>query len=182
MSVQKEKFKDELIIALTPFIQPEFVEAVKAKITILTHGYDISKAENEIIVYEGDVNERIVKRYLMAKTAQGLSKRTIEYYQQTLELFFGEIQKPFSQITADDIRYWIALKLSRDGVSKVGVNRKRDPLVLKGWFLMMMMMISFLRNLLLHPPRELRPQLDTKLVYMKLLRMWYRNLFLNPTI
>lgn len=125
MNDQKEKFRDELIIALTPFIQPGCIEAVKAKITILTHGYEISKAENEIVVYEGDVNERIVKRYLMAKTAQGLSKRTIEYYQQTLELFFGEIQKPFSQITADDIRYWIALKLSRDGISKTGANNYR---------------------------------------------------------
>lgn len=125
MNDQKERFKDELIIALTPFIQPECIEAAKAKITIMTHGYEISKAENEIIVYEGDVNERIVKRYLMAKTAQGLSKRTIEYYQQTLELFFGEIQKPFSQITADDIRYWIALKLSRDGISKTGANNYR---------------------------------------------------------
>lgn len=125
MSDQKENFRDELIIALTPFLQPEYIEAVKAKITILTHGYEISKAENEIVVYEGDVNERIIKRYLMAKTAQGLSKRTIEVYQQGLELFFGEVQKPFSQITADDIRYWIALKLSRDGVSKTGVNNYR---------------------------------------------------------
>lgn len=125
MSDQKEKIKDELIIALTPFLQPEYIEAVKAKITILMHGYEINQAENEIVVYEGDVNERIIKRYLMAKTAQGLSKRTIEVYQLGLELFFGEVQKPFSQITADDIRYWIALKLSRDGVSKTGVNNYR---------------------------------------------------------
>ena len=125
MSDQKEKFRDELIIALTPLIQPGCIEVARAKITILTHGYEISKSENEIVVYEGDVNERIVKRYLMAKMAQGLSKRTIEYYQQTLELFFGEIQKPFSQITADDIRYWIALKLSRDEITKTSANNYR---------------------------------------------------------
>ena len=176
MSDQKEKFKDELIIALTPFIQPEFVEAVKAKITILTHGYDISKAENEIIVYEGDVNERIVKRYLMAKTAQGLSKRTIEYYQQTLELFFGEIQKPFSQITADDIRYWIALKLSRDGVSKTGVNNYRRNI--SAFFTWLQKEEILLKN----PMNKVPPLKETKkkkhafeLIDLELIRMGCRD-------
>lgn len=125
MSDQRENFMNELIVSLTPLLRPEDVETAKLKIQILTHKYEISKAQNEIIVYEGDVNERIIRRYIVAKTAQGLSKRTIEYYQQSLELFFREVQKPFSQITADDIRYWIAIKLTRDGTTKTGVNNYR---------------------------------------------------------
>lgn len=128
------QFQDELILSLMPCLSPDAIEQAKMRIQIITHKYEISKAQNEIVIYEGNVNEQIIRRYLMAKTAQGLSKRSIQYYKLTLDLFFRDVQKPYTQVTADDVRYWIAVKIQRDGLSKTGANNYRRNLsAFYGW-------------------------------------------------
>ena len=57
------KFEDELIIALMPYIKSESMQAVKMQIQMVTHNYDIRKAEMELAVYEGDINEAMIKRF-----------------------------------------------------------------------------------------------------------------------
>lgn len=104
------KFEDELIIALMPYIKSESMQAAKMQIQMVTHNYDIRKAEMELAVYEGDINEAMIKRFAMAKIAAGLSQRTIKYYVLTTKKFFEEMKKPYSQITPDDIRYYLAIK------------------------------------------------------------------------
>ena len=113
------KFEDELIIALMPYIKSESMQAAKMQIQMVTHNYEIRKAEMELAIYEGDINENMIKRFAMAKMAAGLSQRTIQYYVLTVKKFFAEMQKPYNQITADDVRYYLALKVQRDGCTKV---------------------------------------------------------------
>lgn len=119
------KFEDELIIALMPYIKSESMQAVKMQIQMVTHNYDIRKAEMELTVYEGDINEAMIKRFAMAKIAAGLSQRTIKYYVLTTKKFFEEMKKPYSQITPDDIRYYLAIKVQRDGCTNVTANNER---------------------------------------------------------
>lgn len=119
------KFEDELIIALMPYIKSESLQAAKMQIQMVTHNYDIRKAEMELAVYEGDINEAMIKRFTMAKIAAGLSQRTIKYYVLTTKKFFEEMKKPYSQITPDDIRYYLAIKVQRDGCTNVTANNER---------------------------------------------------------
>ena len=88
----------------------------------------LRKQETELIPYEGDVNIEILKRFLMAKTARGLSKRTLELYKNSISMTLAKIGKPYSQVTADDIRLYLAIRVNRDGVSKTCANNERRNL------------------------------------------------------
>ena len=123
-----ENVFNELIYAISPYIQNNDLSDVRMRLSIVLSKYDIAKRETEIVPYEGDVNEQMLKRFLMAKTARGLSKRTLNYYRTSITLILARIGKPYTQVTADDIRLYMALRVNRDGVSKTCVNNERRNL------------------------------------------------------
>lgn len=123
-----ENLITELAFAVAPFIRNEDLSDVRMRMSIVLSKYDIKKAETEVIPYEGDVNDTILKRFLMAKTARGLSKRTLAYYKNSIRMTLAMIGKPYSQVTADDIRLYLALRVNRDGVSKTCANNERRNL------------------------------------------------------
>ena len=79
-----ENLITELTFAVAPYIRNEDLSDTRMRMSIVLSKYDIKKAETEIVPYEGDVNETILKRFLMAKTARGLSKRTLQYYRNSI--------------------------------------------------------------------------------------------------
>lgn len=123
-----ENVFNELIYAISPYIQNNDLSDVRMRLSIVLSKYDIAKRETEIVPYEGDVNEQILKRFLIAKTARGLSKKTLNYYRTSITLILARIGKPYTQVTADDIRLYMALRVNRDGVSKTCVNNERRNL------------------------------------------------------
>lgn len=120
----REDLENELIVALTPLLKPEDVQAAKLKICMVVNKYDIQLAETSLTVWDGDRNEVILKRFIMAKVAQGCSPRTIHFYTTSVRKVLLMIGKPYDEVTADDIRYWMAIRVQRDGVSKVTVNNE----------------------------------------------------------
>lgn len=94
------------------------VTEIKNQLYILLREYSIQKASTELTVYEGDVNEKILQRYIMSKTIQGCTKRTIKCYTYSIQHFIEFIGKPVTEITEDDVRYFLAKKRTVDKVSK----------------------------------------------------------------
>lgn len=130
----KKRLEDELIIALTPYIKDISGQDLRMRIEMVLAGYDVAKAERALTVYEGDINENILKRFLSAKIAQGCSKRTIEFYKNSLTSSLEKIGKPYMDITADDIRLYIAFRIHKDQVSKTTANNERRNLsAFYGW-------------------------------------------------
>ena len=124
----RRMLETELINSLLPYLMPEKVEDAKMRITMALNGYDIRKEETDLIVYEGDINEQILKRFLMAKIARGCSPRTIQYYRNSISKSLQVIGKPYNQIMADDIRVYLACRVHRDGVTKTTANNERRNL------------------------------------------------------
>ena len=125
----KGEFANELSIALTPLMKDEVnIQDLKMRIDMVLVNYDITKAERALTVYQGDVNDMILKRFLAAKVAQGCSRRTIEYYRNSISATLARIGKPYTDITADDIRLYLAVRIQRDGVSKTTGNNERRNL------------------------------------------------------
>lgn len=124
----RKQLEEDLIVALSPYITKAAISDVKLTITMILSKYDISKAETALIVYNGDLNEQIVKRFLAAKIAQGCSGRTIAYYKDTTSKILETIGKVYSDITADDIRAYIATRIYRDQVTKTTTNNERRVL------------------------------------------------------
>ncbi len=124
----KKQLTDELIIALMPFIQPTYTDDASMAITMVLNDYSISQEERSLVLYEEDETELVFRRFLAAKVAKGCSPRTVGYYKDSVSKALRIIGKPYDQVTADDIRYYLAMRVQRDGISKTSANNERRNL------------------------------------------------------
>lgn len=124
----KDQLENDLIVALASLIPNDRVQDAKMRITMAVSKYDVTLAETALTVWEGDKNELIFRRFFAAKLAKGLSKKTLGYYRHTLNWFFHTIEKNYDEVTADDIRLYLATRVQRDGVSKATANNERRNL------------------------------------------------------
>ena len=120
----KDDLINELIVALTPYITGD-IEDIKFALTIALSKYDVQIAETALTLWNGEKNDIILKRFLAAKIAKGCSRRTINYYKTSIEATLRDIGKNFDEITADDIRLWLARRVHKDKVSKTTANNER---------------------------------------------------------
>ena len=125
---------NEIVYAISPYVKREDVSDMRMRIAIALSKYDIKKAVTDIVPYQGDVNEQIIMRFLVAKTAAGLSQRTLKEYKGTLTRILQKIGKPYTQITASDVRLYLAYRINRDGITKVAAdNERRDLSTFYAW-------------------------------------------------
>lgn len=130
----KQRLTEELISLMLPYVDRRHIEDIKLRLSMVLANYSITEESTELIIYEGDVNERILKRFLMAKAAAGCSPNTLRYYKNSISFFFDRVAKPFSDVSADDIRLYLATRTQIDGISKTTANNERRNLsAFYGW-------------------------------------------------
>lgn len=113
-----ETAKEELIDQLAIMMKQKGIEDPKNELYIILNGYNIQRESTDIAVYQGDINEQILKKYVMSKTIQGCTKRTIIAYRNEIMMFARFTNKPFTEITSEDVKYYLAARRVRDKVSK----------------------------------------------------------------
>ena len=85
--------------------------------------------ETDIVIRDESFNENAVKMYFVAKSVQGCTKRTLQYYGNVIRQFLAFLnEKPVNQITTNDIRYFFAVKKERDKNKDTEINNKRRVL------------------------------------------------------
>ena len=130
----KKQLEDELIALLSSLVPNINGPELRLRIDMVLAGYEVTKGKQELEIYKGDLNENMLKRFLAAKIAQGCSKRTITYYRNSIKMTLAIIGKPYSNITADDIRLYLAKRIYTDKVSKSTANNERRNLsAFYGW-------------------------------------------------
>lgn len=102
-------------------------QEARAELYLLMHGYDITERTNELVPYNGNRNEDWLRRFIVAKTTAGCSPRTLRLYYASLRKILPEIGKQADQITADDIRFYIARRMKK-GVARTTINNERHHL------------------------------------------------------
>lgn len=108
------------------------LDELKMSITIILNDYEISPRETAVSVCNEDKNSYYLKKFLIAKTVSGRTERTIDYYKKTLTNIISEIGKPVDEISSDDIRYYLAIRQTRDKISSVTAGNEQR--VLKSFF------------------------------------------------
>lgn len=93
--------------------------------------YNITEKENAIVPYNERLN-RGYQMYFVAKKIEGLSDRSLKYYKTVIDNFYKFTSKSIDAVTTDDIRYYLAIKQTREGVSEVTADNERR--VLNGYF------------------------------------------------
>lgn len=89
--------------------------------------YDIQEKHYEIVPWD----EQVSKGYMMffvAKKVEGLSHKSLSYYRSQIDKMAEFVQKPFDKITTDDIRFYLAAKQTRDGISETTTENIRHIL------------------------------------------------------
>lgn len=124
----KKELENEIAVIIDQYVDRVTMNEIMMRIEIVLEEYDVQKQSTELIVWEGEKNDLIVKRFLAAKIAAGLSRRTIQYYKNSITTSLTKIGKNYDEISADDIRTYIAKRIFRDGVSKTSANNERRNL------------------------------------------------------
>lgn len=121
--------KEELLVNLInislPYIKKDDLADYRWKLEIELSKWDIKEKCTELAIRTEGKNEAILKKFIASKLAAGRTKRTLEYYKNTLVFFFNKMGKDFDEITADDIRWYLAVRVNRDNVTKTTANNER---------------------------------------------------------
>lgn len=121
------KCVDEIVKRLS--IYPNFSES---NIRIVLNDYDISHKSTEIVLANDDKRQKAIQMFIVTKKVEGCTENTIHYYMGTLRRFFNEINQRLEEITADQIRYYLAIRSTRDKLSKT--SQDNELRVLKSFF------------------------------------------------
>lgn len=118
--------KDELVNSIVCMLDSMDVETdgIADRLYILLRNYEIKPVETQLAIRDDSINEHLLKRFLAAKMVKGCTKRTIDRYRKQISWTLNRINKTVTEITADDVRYYIALRLTQDRISKVSANNE----------------------------------------------------------
>lgn len=97
------------------------VSDAKNALYMIMNRYEITSRCTEIAEVHEDRNVELLQKFLIAKTVKGCTPRTLEYYEKSIRKIIQMIGKTVDDVTADDIRYYMAIRQKRDKVSKVTV-------------------------------------------------------------
>lgn len=97
------------------------LQQLKNILYMAMHDYEITNRSTEVAVLNADKNEEMLKRFIIAKKVAGRTPRTLRYYYYTCTKVLEYIGKTYSDINADDIRCYMAMRLARDNISKTTV-------------------------------------------------------------
>lgn len=103
-------------------------------------------------------NEEALQAFLAAKSIEGCSKRSISFYQSTLEKMFVNVTKTYYSVTTEDIRLYLSQHRENNNVSKTTIDNIRR--IISSFF-------SWLENedyIVKSPARRIRKVKTPKLV------------------
>lgn len=118
--------RQELIEKIVFCLQTQDVEVadIRDRLTIILNDYEVTTRETALTVRNEDKNRYYLRKFLIAKTVSGRTERTIKYYEKVIANILEKINKTADEITTDDIRYYLAIRERRDGVTKTTANNE----------------------------------------------------------
>ena len=91
---------------------------INQELFIILSDYEITARETSVAVRCDDRNKYYLQKFLIAKTVKGCTDRTLDLYRTEIWKILENINKVVDEITADDVRLYLALRQKRDGVTK----------------------------------------------------------------
>lgn len=118
--------REDLVNQLAVWATSHGIDMSEAKydLYMLLNNVEITSRCTEVAEIQGDYNEMLIKKFLVAKQVKGCTTRTIQFYKVCIVKALEQIGKNANDVTAEDIRYYMAIRLRRDGVSKTTVGNE----------------------------------------------------------
>ena len=119
-----ENFANEFVSKLDGKISDEALRTVLQELQVFTSNYDISQRETHVVPYQSNVPD-CYRVYMVAKKIEGMSPESMKTYNFYLMDFFEHINRPFEQVTTNDIRIYLYETQKRTGISNRTLDGKR---------------------------------------------------------
>lgn len=110
----------------------EAAENAKSNLRILLSDYEVNEKTTALTVVGDDIKQKALQMFFVSKKMEGCTDSTLTYYGTILRKFFSIITINLNEITADDVRLYLA-KVSMNGkLSKT--SQDNELRVLKSFF------------------------------------------------
>ena len=109
--------------SLASLYPSEEINKIINKVTMVMNDYEIVERCTDLVLLD-DANERLIKRYCACLMVDGKSEKTIYQYKRTITRLSDFIHKPFTEMGAYDIRFYLACEKER-GVSNGTLENNR---------------------------------------------------------
>lgn len=112
--MDKMKLVDDVINTMMPVLDEEQIRLLESTLLIKLHGVEIVEEHTELTVSERSWEWYLLK-FCADKRIENCAESTLSGYCRTLRKMYSAIRKPIEQVTAEDLRYYIALYQYRHG-------------------------------------------------------------------
>lgn len=119
-----ENFANEFISKLDGKIPDEALRTVLQELQVFASNYDINQRETHVVPYQSNIPD-CYRVYMVAKKIEGMSPESMKTYNFYLTDFFEHINRPFEQVTTNDIRIYLYETQKRTGISNRTLDGKR---------------------------------------------------------
>lgn len=106
--------------------EPDEIARISNIVTRSLSGYEITERCTDLVPQD-DANDRLIKRYAACLLVDGKSRRTIYTYCRTVRKLSDMIRKPYTEMGAYDIRFFLATEKER-GLSNSSLETTRAQL------------------------------------------------------
>lgn len=122
---QKESFMNHVLVDMQDDLEPKQLQRLQVVLTLDMKKYRVEEERNEVIIYDESSDIAAYKQYVVSKKIAGLSDNTIDQYMRTITAFMRATRKSFKEITTQDIRLFIANRLTFDHLSNNSIVREQ---------------------------------------------------------
>lgn len=118
--------KTEIINSILCMLQGYGVDTdeIENKLYLIMKDCTITPTETALAIRNEMLNDTLVKRFIAAKMVKGCTQKTIKLYSTEIPKIIMRIGKSVPDITADDIRLYIAVRLQQDKVMKATIDNE----------------------------------------------------------
>lgn len=120
----KDKLIADIQDAMAPHMDMEQMNRLHKVLTKCLHAVDVSKSEVGEIEQNRE-NSKLLTMFLSAKRVEGCSEKTLKYYSSTIDSMFTAVNQSLSDISTNDLRYYLAEYQAVNNSSKVTIDNIR---------------------------------------------------------
>lgn len=115
----EQQLINEVLCQMIPHLSNDQIVLLKNVLegAVLKVGGELEKADTQLI-----------KDFLAAKNLEGCSRRTLDYYERTIEGMLNVVKKRIKSITTEDLRSYLSKYQAESNVSKVTIDNIRRNL------------------------------------------------------
>lgn len=131
----KDKLIKDIELRLSTFCPNVDRDAVMRQVMAAIKDYDVTERPTDIAIRHEDINERILKRYVACLRVGGKSEGTVKQYVSTCMRLSDLIGRPFAEMTATDIWYYLGELKAKGNQNRSIENQRANISAFFQWML-----------------------------------------------